>query len=342
VGWLARRAEARAGARGLTVPVSGIEERRATEPNDESRRVTAAAAYAARHTSRPEGAMEAGLDIAPGQEVLALEAENVTVRFGTLVALSEVTLHIKAGEIVGLIGNNGAGKSTFINCVAGTVRPRGGTLRMFGIDLTNVAGTSRRHLGLSRTFQDARLFEGLSVREIVQLALTGAEHSDLLSSALQMPWVRLENAWTRARAVEILESLGLMDYADTAAVELPTGVRRICDLAVQIAVQPRLLLLDEPTAGLAQRESEAFVPLMRRLSSDLGTSVLIVEHDMPVILGVTDRIYCLELGRVIAEGTPDEIRQDPRVIESYIGGREGITPMVVGSVMTASREPETL
>jgi ABC-type branched-subunit amino acid transport system ATPase component len=142
-----------------------------------------------------------------------------------------------------------------------------------------------------------------------------------------MPWVRFENAWTAQRADEILASVGLTEYAETPAAELSTGLRRITDLAIQVAVRPKLVLLDEPTAGLAQREAEAFVPLLRRLVAELGASVLIVEHDMPVILGVTDRIYCLELGTVIAEGSPDAIRNDSRVIASYLGTTDSAAAM---------------
>jgi ABC-type branched-subunit amino acid transport system ATPase component/branched-subunit amino acid ABC-type transport system permease component len=265
----------------------------------------------------------------------ALKAERVTVTFGPLRALSDVTLTVGAGEMVGLIGRNGSGKSTLINCVAGLVKPSSGALTMFGQDLTRRSVPARCRMGLGRTFQDARLFEGLSVREILQVTLLGNRYPGMVSSALQMPWVRSANADTAKRADAILESLGLLAYAETPARELSTGLRRITDLAIQVALRPKLLLLDEPTAGVAQREAEAFVPLLRRLTADLGTSVLIVEHDMPVILSVTDRIYCLELGQIIAEGEPDEIRQDPNVIASYLGTGDGVAVQRSGP-LTAS------
>lgn len=256
--------------------------------------------------------------------VSPLRVQGLTVQFGALTAVDDVDLEVRAGEIVGLIGTNGAGKSTIINSISGHVRNTGGTIEIFGKDQAGLSVQARANLGLGRTFQDARLYPGLTTREMVEVALsTRLSRPSMLSSMARAPWVAHHDRKLAREADEILDRLGLGDHADVLGVSLSAGLRRVLDLAMQVARRPRLILLDEPTAGLAQRESEAFVPLLREIARDLDAAVLLIEHDMPVILGVTDRIYCLELGRVIAEGVPDEIRQDPRVLESYLGTGAG-------------------
>ncbi|WP_182377735.1 ATP-binding cassette domain-containing protein [Nocardioides sp. WS12] len=254
----------------------------------------------------------------------ALRVENLSVRFGELTAVNNVSIEIARGEIVGLIGNNGAGKTTLINAISGRVRAHPGAVEILGVDATRMSSSRRASLGLGRTFQDAHLYPGLTGRQILEVAMAGRYGRPSIAESLAAaPWVARHGRLLRAEADEILARLGLSEYADVAAVNLSTGLRRVMDLAIQLAIRPGLILLDEPTAGLAQAESEAFVPLLRSVATDLGASILIVEHDMPVILSVTDRIYCLELGQVIAEGTPEETRHNQRVIESYLGTADG-------------------
>jgi ABC-type branched-subunit amino acid transport system ATPase component len=172
---------------------------------------------------------------------------------------------------------------------------------------------------LARSFQDASLFAGLTVTETIQVATSQRVKPHLLTAMIGAPWVRAAERSNRRRATEIVEAFGLAQWADALTSELSTGMRRICDLAAQVATEPRLLLLDEPTAGVAQREAEAFAPLVRRIRDDLDCAILVIEHDMPMLMGLCDRVYAMDTGSVIAEGTPAEVREDPAVIASYLG-----------------------
>jgi ABC-type branched-subunit amino acid transport system ATPase component/ABC-type branched-subunit amino acid transport system permease subunit len=250
-----------------------------------------------------------------------LRADSIAVRFGGLHALSDVSLNARPGEIVGLIGSNGAGKSTLMNVMSG-YQHASGTIWMWDEEVTLLAPHERARLGVGRVFQDARLFGDLTVRETVKVALETHERSEFVPSLLGYPPARrLE----RARAVEseqYIDFLGLGRYADTFVSDLSTGTRRIVELCCLVARRSKLILLDEPTAGVAQRETEAFGPLIQRIKSDLGATIVIIEHDMPLVLSIADRVYCLDAGRVIAEGGPDAIRHDPRVIAAYLGTDE--------------------
>ena len=172
---------------------------------------------------------------------------------------------------------------------------------------------------MRRTFQDARLFPGLTLAETVTVAADGTEPAGVVGAMTASPWLRRSERLKAERARAVLAEFGLADRAGGLTGELSTGMRRVCDLAAVAAAEPTIVLLDEPTAGLAQREVEAFAPLLRAMRDRYGASVLIVEHDVPLMMTLCDRIYCLESGQVIAEGTPEEIRADPRVIASYLG-----------------------
>jgi ABC-type branched-subunit amino acid transport system ATPase component/ABC-type branched-subunit amino acid transport system permease subunit len=248
-----------------------------------------------------------------------LVVTDVHLSFGGIKALGGASIRVDEGEIVGLIGSNGAGKTTLLNAISGAIRPDAGSVRVFGEEVADLPAEFRGAFGVARSFQDARLFPGLTVLETVQVALNGGNRVGLLASALAAPWARSLNGRTHAEAMELLERFELAPWAHTLTADLSTGTRRICDLVAQLARRPKLLLLDEPTAGVAQRECEMFPPLLLRIRDELDCSILVIEHDMPMLMRLCDRIYALELGQVIAEGSPEEIRQDPRVIASYLG-----------------------
>lgn len=249
---------------------------------------------------------------------LPLRAANIAVKFGGIYAVNDVSIEVGAGEIVGLIGTNGAGKSTFMNAIGGFVRCAG-EVELYGQSVSSMTPAARAKRGLGRTFQAAALFPELTVRETVAVAFEARKRTGLLGTALWFPTsVKLERS--RQRDVdELIDFLGLGRYADVLIADLSTGTRRIVELAGLLALDARLLCLDEPTAGVAQRETEAFGPLIQQIRRELDAAMLVIEHDMPLIMSISDRVYCLELGRIIAEGTPAAVRHDPAVISSYLG-----------------------
>jgi ABC-type branched-subunit amino acid transport system ATPase component len=233
-----------------------------------------------------------------------------------------VSIEVREGEIVGLIGPNGAGKTTLLNVVSGVLSAAGGSVAVGGVNVSQYPPELRATFGLGRSFQQATLFPGLTVTETMQVAMSTQHRVGLVASAASAPWVRAGEGSSRKAALALLERFGLTPWADVLTDELSTGTRRICDLAAQVASVPKVLLLDEPTGGVAQREAEAFGPLLRGIRDELGLSVLIVEHDMPLLMGLCDYIYAMDQGRVISEGTPEEVRADPAVIVSYLGTDE--------------------
>ena len=268
------------------------------------------------------GTLERGLPSRPfgaDPEALPLKVTGVGISFGGIRALDDVALEVRPGEIVGLIGGNGAGKSTLMSCVSGHLVPGEGSIEVFGQEVAGLAPEYRPHLSLARTFQDARLYPGLTVLETVLVAIDRTDRSGTLASLVSAPWVRLHEGTKRQRALALLERVGLEDREHSLVSELSTGMRRLLDLATVMAGDPKLVLLDEPTAGIAQREVEQFAPLLRSLRDDLGCSIVVVEHDMPLLLSLCDRVYCLENGKVLTHGTPDEVSTDPRVVASYLG-----------------------
>jgi branched-chain amino acid transport system ATP-binding protein len=249
----------------------------------------------------------------------ALEARNVSVAFDGLQVLSRVSIGVGPGEIVGVIGPNGAGKTTLFDCISGFV-PCTGQVWVDGKDVTAAAPHRRARAGLGRSFQDARLYHSLTVLDTLRVA---AElHSKAVPVALAMvgsPGARRTEEDATRRAVEQVEALGLEPYRDKLVGELSTGTRRIVDLACLLLQGPSVVLLDEPSSGIAQREVEALRPLLLELRDKTGCAVVLIEHDMPLLLGLADRVYALETGVVIAEGAPDEVVHDPEVIRSYLG-----------------------
>ena len=271
----------------------------------------------------PEATVPVPAVLASRAEVTAgltdwLVTQDVSVRFGGRVAVNRVSLRVGAGEIVGLIGTNGAGKSSLINAIGGFV-PATGRIEVLGHDVSGLAPYRRHRLGLGRGFQAARLYDDLTVRETVLVALEARERSRLLPSMFALPPSPSAERRKRAEADEIMRYVGLDRFADQFVSNLSTGTRRVTELACQFALGARVLLLDEPTAGLAQRETEAFAPLIRQIRTELDAAVLLIEHDMPLVMQVSDRVYCLEAGNVIAEGSPEQVRHDPLVVASYLG-----------------------
>ena len=280
----------------------------------EVREVPRAAARPDRPRS-PVTVSAAGAAAGPGP---ALQTQDVSVHFGGNTAVDRVSVHIDHGELVGLIGTNGAGKSTLLNAISGFV-PAEGRVFVLGADVTARRSPARHARGLGRGFQGARIYPGLTVRESLMVALEARSHSRLVASMTALPPSPGQERTKRAEADEIIDYMGLTRYADHFVATLSTGTRRIVELSSLLAVNARVLLLDEPTGGVAQREAEAFGPLIKQVQAELGASVIVIEHDMPLVMGISDRVYCLEAGAVIAEGPPDQVRQDPLVIASYLG-----------------------
>ena len=248
----------------------------------------------------------------------ALSTTAVRVTFGGVVAVNDVDFRAMPGQVVGLIGANGAGKSTLLNAIGGFV-PASGRVELLGEDVTRRSAHARAQRGLGRTFQAALLFPELTVREVVELALEARQRTSFWGTALFLPRSSRLERRRHTEAAELIDFLGLGRYADRFVAELSTGTRRIVELAALLAVAPRVICLDEPTAGVAQREAEAFGPLIKRIQSELSATLVVVEHDLPLILAITDHVYCLEAGRVIAHGEPEAMRTNPLVIASYLG-----------------------
>jgi len=250
-----------------------------------------------------------------------LSVRDLTVRFGGLIAVDHASLEVSDGEVVGLIGTNGAGKSTLMNAVGGFV-VSSGSVSLLGEEVGDTSAGYRASLGLGRTFQAATLFPELTVSETLLVALEAKERTRVVATALGLPSARRHDRVARTQVGELVDFLGLGEYRDSYVSDLSTGTRRVVELAGLLALDARVLCLDEPTAGLAQRETEAFGPLIRTVQKELSSSVLVIEHDMPLIMSISDRVYCLEAGQVIAEGPPSAVRDDPRVIASYLGTEE--------------------
>ena len=258
---------------------------------------------------------------APAIGAPVLEVTDLVKRFGGIRAVDDASFTLHEHEILGLIGPNGAGKTTIFDLVSGFLVPDGGRIVLDGVDVTRMAPDKRAWLGLGRSFQDARLVPSLTVAENLAIGLERhIEVRDPVASALGLPGiVQLEEdvAWT---VEDLIEMMNLGAFRDKFVRELSTGSRRIVDLAMCIAHDPKVLLLDEPSSGIAQKETEALGPLLKRIQHETGCALLVIEHDMPLITSVSDRMIALELGHPIVTGTPEEVTTDPRVVSSYLGG----------------------
>ena len=249
----------------------------------------------------------------------ALVAEGISIAFGGLRVLVDVDLRVAPGEIVGLIGPNGAGKTTLFDCLSGFLSGEG-RVWIGGKEVTQAAAHERAAAGLGRSFQDARLYHSLSVLDCLRVASElKRSRPGVVRSLLRLPSAgRFEREATAAADAHI-EMLGLRPYRDKLIGELSTGTRRVVDLASLLLQRPTVVLLDEPSSGIAQREVEALEPLLRSVRDETGCAVVLIEHDMPLLLGLADRVYALETGRVIAEGAPADVVHHPDVVRSYLG-----------------------
>lgn len=251
---------------------------------------------------------------------VVLRATDVVAAFGGIRAVDQLSLEVHSREIVGIIGPNGAGKTTLFDIISGFTPSQGGSIHIDGIDVTSASPNARALAGLGRSFQDARLFPELTVRETLAISLERwVTNKSTLAAALHLPPVFDAEASIRERTDELLELMGLRDFERSYVRELSTGTRRIVDLACLVAHRPSVILLDEPSSGLAQREVEALTPVVERLRTEMGSALVIIEHDIPFISSVADRLIALDQGRVIADGSPHAVLTHSVVIESYLG-----------------------
>jgi branched-chain amino acid transport system ATP-binding protein len=245
--------------------------------------------------------------------------ECVTKRFGGLTAVCEVTLELEQGALVGLIGPNGAGKTTCFNLMTGADTCSSGCVTWEGRDVTGLKDWQRARLGIARTFQNIRLWKDMTVLDNVRTVCRAAAAAGWIDGLLRTPRHRRVEAEVTAKAEALLARLGVGGYAGLRAGDLPYGPQRKLEIARALALEPRLLLLDEPAAGMNPSEKSDLMRTVEALRRDLGLTILLIEHDMRFVMGVCERIYVLDHGERIAHGTPDEIRRDPKVIAAYLG-----------------------
>ncbi len=262
------------------------------------------------------------------QRPIVLQTRGLSKRYGGIVAVDDVDLDLHNGEILGLIGPNGAGKTTLFDLISGFTPTNGGRIDFMGLDVTRWNPSDRARAGLGRSFQDARLWQALTVKEAIAVACERhVEVSSALPSIFFTPVAQDSEADVMRRVDELIELLSLEAFRDKFLSELSTGSRRIVEIAAILAHRPTVVILDEPSSGIAQRETEALGPLLRQVRDHLGCSMLVIEHDMPLITTLADRMYALDQGRIIVEGTPQDVINHPAVVESYLGA-EGYSDLV--------------
>jgi branched-chain amino acid transport system ATP-binding protein len=248
-----------------------------------------------------------------------LSVENVSVRFGGVTALDDVTFTVAPGAICGLIGPNGAGKTTLFNCISRLYEPHSGSIRFDGRPLSGVPRHLIAPLGIARTFQNLALFATMSTRDNVRVGAHALARGGFLTNALALPLAAREERRLSERADALIEEFGLQRVADRPVGELPFGQRKRVELARALAIGPRLLLLDEPAAGLNHEEVDGLGEEIRAIRNRRGVAILLVEHHMNLVMRVSDQVVALDFGRIIADGSPDEVRANPNVVRAYLG-----------------------
>jgi branched-chain amino acid transport system ATP-binding protein len=312
--------------------IQGAGAHEATTGNGESakgRRARGRKAQAKAEAEAVASAVVATASVAPERPAVnpdsnpVLFCNEVMKRFGGIAAVDHVDLHVQPGEIVGLIGHNGAGKTTLMDCISGFLAVDRGRIWLRGVDVTDWPPHVRAKGAMARSFQDAMLYPGLTVFETIAVARERHLASrDMFAAALQLPASYESELVVTAVVEELIELMGLRAFKQKLNGELSTGTRRIVDLACILAQEPKLLMLDEPSGGVAQKETEALGPLLLRIREHTGCSMLVIEHDMPMVSSICDRLIALELGQVIAEGPPRDVLAHPAVIASYLGTEE--------------------
>lgn len=249
-----------------------------------------------------------------------LEAKELTQKFGGLTAVDNVSLHVGVDELVALIGPNGAGKTTLFNMLTGVNAPTEGDVYLAGEKITGKKAYAVAQMGISRTFQNIRLFSDMTVLENVLTALTNHYKESFVSSVLRLPGYYKTEAAMKEEAMKLLNDFGLASVAENRAGNLPYGAQRKVEIVRALATRPKVIFLDEPAAGMNPEETADLTRLIKKIQSEYHTAVLLIEHDMSLVMNIAERIYVLDHGHLLAEGTPKEIQDNPEVIKAYLGG----------------------